>query len=151
MNTAIIPVELGTLLGRALERLKFQVIYEKEFNYSHVIALNASLPGHADFPKFESKPGGDEPESYLIEWTVRSTSPVTKFALKWRDGESGTWEHIDVTPTQINRDVYAGKWSLKGLRAATRYEAKVSSHNEWGWSRSSDTFHFSTFGAGLYQ
>ncbi len=44
--------------------------------------------------------------------------------------------------------VTVGKHNLAGLRPAARYEAKVATRNEHGWSRVSPTFNFATFGAG---
>lgn len=105
--------------------------------------------GLAAYPKFVSNPAGREPNTYLLEWTVQSHTTISKFALQYREHGHSQWKHIEVKPTQvIGGMTHAGKRSLSGLKVATRYEARVKSYNDMGWSRLSPVFNFATFGIG---
>ncbi|CAB4065498.1 unnamed protein product [Lepeophtheirus salmonis] len=108
---------------------------------------NLEVSGNVGFAEFNSHPKGSEPNSYLIEWTSESYSELTKFELHVRErGESG-WHTYTVLPIRQGSFYYAGKNNLKGLKAATQYEASVAGENEYGWSRHGPLFHFATFGA----
>ncbi len=106
------------------------------------------ISGLAAFPDFGSRPAGSEPESFLLEWTAKSHTPISSFALKYRERGDSDWKHVTVSPSSSEQSglVWAGKHNLGGLKAATRYEARVASNNDQGWSRPSRIFHFATFG-----
>ena len=104
--------------------------------------------GKAGYANFNSNPRGNEPESYLIEWTSESYTTLTLFELKIREHGTESWHSYEVTPNREGNFLYAGKMNLNGLKLATRYEAVVSAQNEFGWSRHSQVFNFATFGAG---
>lgn len=108
------------------------------------------ISGLAAFPHFESEQGGKEPNNYLLQWTVKSHTPVSEFALRVRENGETEWKRFEVHPSSENDVIWAGKHALNGLKAATRYEARVSSSNDQGWSRPSKTFHFSTLGIGEF-
>ena len=88
-----------------------------------------------------------EPNTYLLEWTSNSHTPIEEFELSWRK-EGGEWEIFPIPSHRVNSMNWAGKWSFSNLETATRYEAKVMAKNREGWSRRSPSYHFATFGAG---
>ena len=105
--------------------------------------------GLAGFANFKSAPRGNEPNSFLLEWTSESQTPIEEFELTWRQ-EDGQWEGFTVPAYKVNEYNYSGKHAFTALSTATRFEAKVSAKNQEGWSRLSPSFHFATFGAGKY-
>ena len=105
--------------------------------------------GLAGFANFKSAARGNEPNSFLLEWTSESHTPIEEFELTWRQ-EDGQWEGFTVEAHKVNEISWAGKHAFTGLSTATRFEVKVSAKNEEGWSRLSPSFHFATFGAGKY-
>lgn len=109
-------------------------------------AKNLEVSGLAGFANFKSAPRGNEPNSFLLEWTSESHTPIEEFELTWRQ-EDGQWEGFTVEAHKVNEISWAGKHAFTGLSTATRFEVKVSAKNEEGWSRLSPSFHFATFGA----
>ncbi len=105
--------------------------------------------GLAGFANFKSAARGNEPNSFLLEWTSESQTPIEEFELTWRQ-EDGQWEGFTVDAYKVNEINWAGKHAFTGLSSATRFEVKVSAKNQEGWSRLSPSFHFATFGAGKY-
>jgi hypothetical protein len=104
------------------------------------------ISGLAGFADFKSASRGQEPNSFLLEWTSESYTTIEEFELIWRE-DGGSWEGFSVPSHQINAFNWAGKHSFSGLNVATRYEARVTAKNEEGWSRPSPSYHFATFGA----
>ncbi len=61
-------------------------------------------PALAAFPDFLSNPSGLEPNSYVVEWRVRSHSPVQQFVLRWRRNGDAEWvEEKQVTSRIKNK------------------------------------------------
>ena len=111
-----------------------------------LLPINIGLAGYADF---KSAPSGTEPQSFVLEWSSESQSPITEFELMWRE-EGGEFELFPVPSHKENSFNWSGKYALNNLKPATRYEAKVVAKNDLGWSRPCPPFHFATFGAGEY-
>ena len=111
-----------------------------------LLPINIGLAGYADF---KSAPSGIEPQSFVLEWSSESQSPITEFELMWRE-EGGEFELFPVPSHKENSFNWSGKYALNNLKPATRYEAKVVAKNDLGWSRPCPPFHFATFGAGEY-
>ena len=109
-----------------------------------LLPINIGLAGYADF---KSAPSGTEPQSFVLEWSSESQSPITEFELMWRE-EGGEFELFPVPSHKENSFNWSGKYALNNLKPATRYEAKVVAKNDLGWSRPCPPFHFATFGAG---
>lgn len=105
------------------------------------------ISGLARPAEFKSKPGGLEENSYVLEWSVVSYSPVTAFRVETRREGVTAWAEASATPIPDGPYHFAGKHFLKEIEEATRYEARVSSRNDEGWSKPSPTFHFATKGA----
>ncbi|XP_059095323.1 lachesin-like isoform X2 [Tigriopus californicus] len=105
------------------------------------------ISGLAAPAEFSSQPRGYEPEQYLIEWTVKSFSPVEEFLLRYRSHDDSEWQEVQIESTEESTQTYAGKRSLSGLSSASQYEAVVLAKNGQGWSRPSAKFQFATFGA----
>jgi hypothetical protein len=120
----------------------------KQFlNSSSWFLFSIHFSGLAGFADFKSASRGQEPNSFLLEWTSESYTTIEEFELIWRE-DGGSWEGFSVPSHQINAFNWAGKHSFSGLNVATRYEARVTAKNEEGWSRPSPSYHFATFGAG---
>ena len=100
-----------------------------------------------------------------MEWVAESISAITDFKFQFKkqtddyyyranmivqDGDSEKdWAEVDNIPPKSNGDnFYSGKHTLKGLEPATRYLARVSSKNDYGFNKFSQPFHFATKGAG---
>ena len=115
-----------------------------------LLQLNFPL-GLARPAEFKSKPGGLEENSYVLEWSVVSYSPVTAFRVETRREGVTAWAEASATPIPDGPYHFAGKHFLKEMEEATRYEARVSSRNDEGWSKPSPTFHFATKGAGWFR
>jgi hypothetical protein len=103
----------------------------------------------AGFANFKSDAQGMEANTFLLEWTSESHTPIKEFELNWRK-EDGDWEIFTVPAHRDNSIIWNGKWSFPDLEPATRYEARVLAKNTEGWSRPSPPYHFATFGAGEF-
>lgn len=57
----------------------------------------ACLAGKAAPAEFTSEPQGYEPNKFLVEWTVQSYSPVSKFLLRFRSHSDSEWREIQVS------------------------------------------------------
>jgi len=105
------------------------------------------ISGKAGFAKFTSTPKGTEPTSFVLEWTSKSHTDITKFELKWREHGETSWRSETIKPIRKNAYEWIGKHAIQGLKPASRFEATIAAENTEDWSRHSPTYHFSTFGA----
>ena len=64
------------------------------------------------------------------------------------DSEKDWSKAVEVEPKSNGDNFYSGKHTLTGLEPATRYLARVSSKNDYGFNKFSQPFHFATKGAG---
>ena len=99
--------------------------------------------------EYKSEPAGKQADSYLLEWTVVSYTPVTAFKVEIREVGTTAWRESSAKPIEDGPYHYAGKEFLKDLTYATRYEARVQARNDEGWSKTKEHFYFATEGAGL--
>jgi hypothetical protein len=95
-----------------------------------------------------------------LEWVTESISPITNFKLQYRLDENtyyntinindnSAWTEVPIVPPQNNGDhFYSGKFTISNLYPATRYLVRVSSKNDYGYSKYSTPFKFGTKGAG---
>ena len=104
--------------------------------------------GAAGPAEYKCDPAGQEPDSYLLEWTVVSYTPITAFRIETREAGTTAWKESTSVPIEDGPYHYAGKLFLKQLSYATRYEAKVQARNDEGWSKTREIFNFATQGAG---
>ena len=100
-----------------------------------------------------------------MEWVAESISPITTFKFQFKkqtddyyyranmivqddDSEKDWSKAVEVEPKSNGDNFYSGKHTLTGLEPATRYLARVSSKNDYGFNKFSQPFHFATKGAG---
>lgn len=85
------------------------------------------LSGHAMPADFKSSPSGLEANSFLIEWSSFSFSPIQEFILETSTSPSGPW--VARGPTRPTKEagpfLWAGKFYLTGLEPATQYRARL--------------------------
>lgn len=107
------------------------------------------LSGHAKPADFKSSPAGTEANSFLIQWSSFSFSPIEEFKLETRPASSGSWtSHPVSSPTKdLGPYLYAGKFYLTGLEGATQYLARVTAKNGEGWGTPGSAWNFATKGA----
>jgi len=107
------------------------------------------LSGHAKPAEFKSSATGEEEDSFLIQWSAFSLSPIEEFRLETSTSPSGSWTVQGPTPP-TKEDApfrWAGKFYLKGLDGATQYRARVTTRNEEGWGKPGPEWNFATKGA----
>lgn len=89
-----------------------------------------------------------------MEWVAESITPITNFKLQFKeesqfnDDNESSWTEIHVSPQNNGDHFYSGRATLEKLSPATRYLARVSSKNDYGYSKFSQPFTFATKGAG---
>lgn len=105
------------------------------------------ISGLAKAADFKSDWAGREENSYLLEWTVNSYSPVTAFRVDIREEGTTAWKEYTADPIEDGAYHYAGKLFLKEMKGSTRYESRVYARNEEGWNKPEDVFPFATKGA----
>lgn len=60
----------------------------------------------------------------------------------------GEWNNVILPAIPSEQFTQQMSYVIKSLDPAAQYEAKVQAKNRFGWNQESDTFHFSTRGAG---
>ena len=89
---------------------------------------------------------GSEETSYLLEWVVTSTSPVTEFQVEFRlDQAAARWENLTAEVEEVAPESFSGSVGLENLLPGTRYLARVRAKNSYGFNSFSANFDFSTF------
>ena len=98
--------------------------------------------------------------SYMLEWTAQSKSPISQFEVSVRKAGETEWKAHEVTvdipevsdndsdDTLGDSEMYEGRLDLTGLEQATQYQVTVASRNIFGLSEHGHVFTFSTKGAG---
>lgn len=99
---------------------------------------------------------GTQERSHHLEWVAESITPITNFKLQYKEDyyhhpnaiedDSSSWTEIQVNPQNNGDHFYSGKLTLDKLTPATRYLARVSSKNDYGYSELSQPFKFATKG-----
>ena len=64
------------------------------------------------------------------------------------DDSEKDWAETQVDPKSNGDNFYSGKHTVTDLEPASRYLARVSSKNNYGFNKFSQPFHFATKGAG---
>ena len=99
-----------------------------------------------------------------MEWVAESISPITDFKFQFKkqtddyyyranmisveDDNEKDWTTVEVSPKSNGDNFYSGKHTVTDLEPASRYLARVSSKNDYGFNKFSQPFHFATKGAG---
>jgi len=104
------------------------------------------LTGHASSAHFTSSPSGTKENTFLLEWTSMSRTPIVEFKLEVSPSSSSTWTSYSIVPSKEDAD-FAGKKFLSGLEPATQYRARVSAKNGEGWGQPGPVWNFATKGA----
>ena len=114
---------------------------------------------------FKSEPVSTFDDKHHMEWVAESISPITTFKFQFKkqtddyyyranmivqddDSEKDWSKAVEIDPKSNGDNFYSGKHTLTGLEPATRYLARVSSKNDYGFNKFSQPFHFATKGAG---
>jgi len=105
------------------------------------------VSGNAAPAVFKSVAAGYSENTFLLEWTSMSYTPIQEFNLEISLSSSGSWKSYTVTPTQDGAYHFAGKQFLSDLQSATTYKARVNAKNGDGWSSPSPVWNFATKGA----
>ena len=114
-------------------------------DYGEALATT-EVSGKAAPANFKSSKMGSEETSYLLEWVVTSTSPVTQFQVEFRlDQATARWENLTAEVEEVATESYSGSVGLENLLPATRYLARVRAKNSYGFNSFSANFEFSTF------
>eukprot|EP00092_Neocalanus_flemingeri_P043933 GFUD01048575.1.p1 GENE.GFUD01048575.1~~GFUD01048575.1.p1 ORF type:complete len:486 (+),score=106.52 GFUD01048575.1:30-1487(+) len=106
-----------------------------------------TMTGHAAPAEFKSTASGHSEDSFLLEWTSKSYTPIQEFLLEISLSPSGSWRSFAVVPTPDGAYHFAGKQFLSDLQSATPYRARVSTKNGEGWGSPSPVWNFATKGA----
>jgi len=123
------------------------------------------VSGKAAPVNFKSEPIGTSDNVHHMEWVAESISPITMFKFQYkkqtddyyranmiiRDDDEKDWIEVEVSPQDNGDNFFSGKLTLNKLEPATRYLARVSSKNDYGFNKLSQPFHFATKGAAPVQ
>ena len=87
--------------------------------------------------------------SYNLEWTVQSRSPISEFEVSVREAGDTDWEVYEVTvdkPEVAGSEDTLGDWSLEltELQPGTLYQVTVATRNTFGITQPGQPFTFST-------
>ncbi|KAK7079666.1 hypothetical protein SK128_026772, partial [Halocaridina rubra] len=106
-------------------------------------------------PRMTSSPAGGEDDAYTVTWETESYTQILQYRLKYRKSRAnmtsqdpGGWDDRLYYP-QPMEDIAQGRLhhmshAIERLEPATDYEASVAVENKFGWSDSSEIFHFYT-------
>lgn len=107
------------------------------------------VTGRPSKPKFTSPQVGSDGDSYQIDWTVFSQTPIRSYDLRMREidhhsGYRGEWRHIRVEPVNDGEGpIRSQSFRVDNLSQMNGYEIDLEVENEHGKTRS-DTFYFSS-------
>jgi hypothetical protein len=86
-------------------------------------------------------------DKFFLEWSPVSKAPVETFTVEYRAEKDFRWKKREVKAISKASNEWQGSITLDGLTPATRYEAKVSARNQYGYNDFTKPFHFATKGA----
>ena len=112
--------------------------------------LLSPIPGKAGDVTFKSDPKGPNYDRYALEWTGVSSTPITHFRVQYKAETDLQWADAELEAVNLDREFYAGGYTLPDLRPATVYLARVSSKNAYGYNDFGEIFKFATKGAGEF-
>jgi len=110
-------------------------------------SATVKVSGLAHTAVFEDKTVSPWLDKFFLEWSAISLSPVESFSVEYRRENEFSWSRREVKAAPKGENAWEGSITLDGLAAATRYEAKVSARNEFGYNNYTSPFHFATKGA----
>ena len=117
----------------------------------------AGVPNPGVFKKVDDE-NTESKDSYTLIWEVDSYMPIIEYHLWFRQYRtSATFLRPEWTKLTIPNDlspnsgpIYSKKYTIKGLREKTVYEALFISKNRYGWSKESHVIRFATYGGGNF-
>jgi len=123
---------------------------------------STQVSGRAAPPNFRSESLSSDEDKFVLEWVAESISNISTFKVEYRPkmsdswestnsvtdarGDSEGWTEVTVRPVHAEKTSFVGKHVLQGLIPQTRYIARVSSKNDYGYNKPK-TFEFGTKGA----
>lgn len=130
-----------------------------------------TLAGHASQAVMLSPSESDYTGQYTLKWRASSISDIDMFRIEVQKEGQDTWEVHEVeeliekiedsTDTEEEKAVelgeikefspYHGSLTLEKLEPATRYKARVSSRNAFGFNSPEEVFNFATKGDPFHQ
>jgi len=110
-------------------------------------SATVKLSGLALPAEFEDNSLSPWLDKAILTWTVISRAPVQSFSVEYRGEEGFSWRRREVGSEPAGDNVWKGSISIDQLQSASRYEAKVSAKNKFGYSNYSQPFYFATKGA----
>lgn len=110
---------------------------------------NISVTGHAKEVIILSPSKSGSKTSYRLEWTADSRTPISLFEVAVKKAGQGEWKKhnviVDIPDVSDDENVIEEhSLELTGLEPSTLYQVTVASRNNFGLSRHSQIFTFST-------
>jgi len=124
-----------------------------------------TLKGHASPAVMLSPTESDYTSQYTLKWRASSISDIDMFRIEVQKDGQDTWEVHEVEEliekiednetldgeTKKSLSPYHGSLTLEKLEPATRYKARVSSRNAFGFNSPEEVFNFATKGDPFHQ
>ncbi|PNF30215.1 hypothetical protein B7P43_G02596 [Cryptotermes secundus] len=101
-----------------------------------------ALPGHQQPPSPQQQlqpPPNNRRQS-------RRDNDTYSFTIYGHPGIRSDWNDVILSPIPSGKPTQKMTYLIRGLEPSSQYEARVEAKNRFGWSRSSDSFTFSTTG-----
>ncbi|XP_059095188.1 lachesin-like isoform X2 [Tigriopus californicus] len=102
------------------------------------------VSGKANDVNFKSDPKGPNYDQYALEWTAQSSTPITHFKVQYKAETDVQWTEAEIEAVNVDREFYAGGYTLPQLRPATVYMTRVASQNSYGYNDYGEIFKFAT-------
>jgi hypothetical protein len=92
-------------------------------------------------------------EDIILEQVVtgllyQQDNDTYSFTIYGHPGIRSDWNDVILSPIPSGKPTQKMTYLIRGLEPSSQYEARVEAKNRFGWSRSSDSFTFSTTGMG---
>jgi hypothetical protein len=81
-------------------------------------------------------------------WLCTQDNDTYSFTIYGHPGIRSDWNDVILSPIPSGKPTQKMTYLIRGLEPSSQYEARVEAKNRFGWSRSSDSFTFSTTGMG---
>ncbi|XP_073988666.1 klingon isoform X2 [Rhodnius prolixus] len=113
------------------------------------------LSGRPSPAQFRSTPFSRAKDSYNLTWVVESYPPLLEVRLLYRKimmndthQRHGKWHEVILHPPKGETFSHMMSYNIRGLEAASVFEAIAQAKNEYGWNEVSDLYQFYTRGPG---
>lgn len=109
------------------------------------------LTGLPETPMFQGGILSKMSDSHQLSWITESYSKIIEYRLDYRkiiepknDEVRYVWTHLNLRGDLMTDVSHNMTYNLDNLEEDSKYEARVSARNVWGWSNQSDVFNFFT-------